>query len=309
VDVSNGLTSITGSYVLQDSNARMDLSVNDVSYASNLSSSSFTTPGKLVSGDNTLKFLVTGSDTLNTQSYTVNLHVITSNKFVSLYINDIYVTFNLTTYVSTNNVRIPYSSDGTSRGVYTTVEPGAIVDLSVNYVNYSKGIPSAFTVSNLTVKDNSLNFLVTSSDLKSSQLYKMNVYMKTSPYMSTLTLNGESVTLSNFSGGLNIPKGVTSISSSFTLDDSNARVDLSLNGVSKGTNLPPSSNFNITPLDVGNNTLNMTVKGSDGLSSQLYTITVYSQDSDTVSRLSFNTTHPIIKCIKLDPFHNFVFNI
>lgn len=127
--------------------------------------------------------------------------------------------------------------------------------------------------------------------------------------MITLTLNGELVTLSNFSGGLNIPKGVTSISSSFTLDDSNARVDLSLNGVSKGTNLPPSSNFNITPLVVGYNTLKMTVKGSDGLSSQLYTITVYSQDSDTVSKLLLNTTDPIIKCIKLDSSHNFVFNI
>ena len=308
LDVSNGLTSILGSYVLQDPSARMDLSVNNTSYASNIYSS-FTTPGTLVSGDNTLNFLVTASDTFNTQSYNVNLHVITSNKFNTLSINGTTVTFNPTTFISTNTVQIPYSSDRTSSGQYTTVEPVDSVDLSVNTINPYRNISSTFTFSSLVTGNNTLEFLVTSSDLKSSQLYTVNLTMKTSPFMSTLTLNSQSVTLSNFSGGLNVPKGVTIISGSFTLDDSNARVDISLNNVTKFTNVLPSSSFNVTPLVVGSNTLKMTVKGSDGLSSQLYTIIIYSQDSDTVSKLLFNTTTSTNKNIKVIDGRNFLFKL
>ena len=166
LNVSNGVSSISGSYTLEDPTAKFDLSVNNVSF-SNIASPF--TVSNLLTGDNSLNFLVKASDSLSQQAYFVKVHVQTSNVLTTLILNNQTVSFSgnsAVLNVSTGNRDIS--------GSYILQDPNAKLDLSVNNVSFSN-IASPFTVSNLLTGDNSLNFLVKASDGLTQQAYFVKV--------------------------------------------------------------------------------------------------------------------------------------
>ena len=171
IDISSGISDISGNYSLVDSRSNMNLSVNGLIY-SNIGSS-FNVPG-LVIGDNSLNFTVNTYDGSSSRNYDVNVHVLKSNKFTSLTLNNQSVTFDAS---YNSNISVPY---GTKRiaGNYTTVDPSAFVDLSVNSTYYHN-LNSSFDIS-LNLKNNALNFLVTASDRLTSQNYYVNVVIEAS---------------------------------------------------------------------------------------------------------------------------------
>jgi hypothetical protein len=273
INVDNNKTDISGRYLLADGSANVDLSVNSVTYIPHLRSP-FTVSGLLV-GDNSLNFLVTSSDGLNTEAYFVNVHVKTSVG-LSLSLNG--KTIGFVNYLATLDV----SGETTSvPGIYSLVDPSAKIDLSVNGLSVPPISPS-FTVNNLRVGDNSLNFVVTASDRLTRQAYFVKLRVPTSSKMRTLILNNQTLDVSN--GNLfriNAETGTTDISGSYSVYD-NARVDLSVNGISR-TNIPTP--FNVSNLLPGDNSLNFMVKASDGLSKTPYYVTVHVNKSSKFKNL------------------------
>jgi hypothetical protein len=166
LDVSNGISDISGSYILEDPTSKLDLSVNTVSF-SNIASPF--TVSDLLTGDNSLNFMVTASDGLSQQAYNVKVRVQKSNVLTTLILNNQTISFvgnsavlNLSTVISDIS------------GSYILEDPNAKLDLSVNTVSFSN-IASPFTVSNLLTGDNSLNFMVTASDGLTQQAYNVKV--------------------------------------------------------------------------------------------------------------------------------------
>jgi hypothetical protein len=273
INVDNNKTDISGQYLLSDGGANVDLSVNSVTYIPHLLSP-FTVTG-LHMGDNSLNFLVTSSDGLNTEAYFVNVHMKTSVG-LSLSLNGKAIGF--VNYLATLDV-----SGGTTSvpGIYSLTDPSAKIDLSVNNISIPPISPN-FTVNNLRVGDNSLNFVVTASDELSRQAYFVKLHVATSSRMSSLTLNNQILDVSN--GNLftiNADTGTTDISGSYSVYD-NAKVDLSVNGISR-TNI--TTPFNVSKLLAGDNSLNFMVKASDGLSNSPYYVTVHVNKSSKFKNL------------------------
>jgi hypothetical protein len=274
INVDSDKTDISGTYYLTDGGANVDLSVNSVTYIPNLLSP-FTVTGLLI-GDNSLNFLVTSSDGLNTEEYFVNVHLKTS---VGLSLNLNGKAIGFVNYLATLDV-----SGGTTSvpGIYSLTDPSAKIDLSVNGLSVPPISPN-FTVNNLRVGDNSLNFVVTASDGLSRQAYFVKLRVPTSSKMRTLVLNNQILDVSNGNFfTINTATGTTDISGSYSLYDLNAKVDLSVNGISR-TNIPTS--FNVSNLLAGDNSLNFMVKASDGLSKTPYYVTVHVNKSSKFKNL------------------------
>jgi hypothetical protein len=274
INVDSDKTDISGTYYLTDGGANVDLSVNSVTYIPNLLSP-FTVTGLLM-GDNSLNFLVTSSDGLNTEEYFVNVHLKTS---VGLSLNLNGKAIGFVNYLATLDV-----SGGTTSvpGIYSLTDPSAKIDLSVNGLSVPPISPN-FTVNNLQIGDNSLNFVVTASDGLSRQAYFVKLRVPTSSKMRTLVLNNQILDVSNGNFfTINTATGTTDISGSYSLYDLNAKVDLSVNGISR-TNIPTS--FNVSKLLAGDNSLNFMVKASDGLFKTPYYVTVHVNKSSKFKNL------------------------
>jgi hypothetical protein len=158
------------------------------------------------------------------------------------------------------------------------------VDVSVN-TTYYPAIDPSFSVT-LQPKDNSLNFLVTSSD-NTKQAYLAKVYMQTSTDFATLTLNNTNInwvidTNGNNIGYLGLSFGIKDISGSYSLVDTLAKVDMSVNNVSF-SNI--SSPFSILNLQNGQNNVYFYVKSSDGFTKKTYYVNIGVQSTVSVSRL------------------------
>ena len=277
-NVLYGVTNISGSYVLVDSAARLDLSVNGVSYPS--IGSPFNVSG-LVGGDNSLNFVVRASDGLTSQAYFTKVHVQTSNSINSLRLNNSLITFGV------GNSGLINVSNGVSdiSGVFVLVDSAARLDMSLNGVSYP-GVVSPFDVPGLNVGDNSLNFVVRASDGLSTQGYSVNVHVKTSNDLSSLTLNNRLVSFGvGNRGDVDVSYGISDISGMFVLVDSGAKLDLSVNRVSYAGIVSP---FDVPGLNVGDNSLNFVVTAVDGLTSQSYSVNVYMKLPDNFLMLSLN---------------------
>jgi hypothetical protein len=281
IDVSNGLNDISGSYYLVDPNAKVDISVN-TAYSLYSVAASFDVPG-LATGDNALKLTVTAYDKQTTKMYPINVHVQTSNRFSNLYLNKQRIVFD-NNFIGTR-IDVSYNSGGIT-GDYYTVDPGTTVDVSVNNTYYTKSnIDPSFSVL-LIPKDNSLNFLVTSSD-NTKQAYLAKVYMQTSTDFATLTLNNTIIvwtidTNGNNIGYLGLPFVSKDISGSYILDDSLANVDMSVNNVSF-SNI--SSPFSILNLQKGQNNVYFYIKSSDGFTKKTYYVIIGIQTTEFISKL------------------------
>ena len=282
VDVSNGISDISGRYTLVDPSANVDISVNNTSYSKYKIDASFDVP-QLVTGDNALNLTVTAYDKQTTKTYPINVHVQTSNKFSNLYLNNQRITFD-NSYNGTK-ITVPYSSGGIT-GDYYTVDPGTTVDVSVNTTYYTvSDIDPSFNVL-LQPKDNSLNFLVTSSD-NTKQAYLAKVYMQTSTDFATLIIDVTNIiwTIDNNgmkNGYAGLPYTSKDISGSYVLVDSLAKVDMSVNTLSF-SNI--SSPFSIRNLNKGSNDVYFYVTSSDKLSKQTYYVNITIQTTISVSKL------------------------
>jgi hypothetical protein len=277
-NVLYGVSDISGSYVLVDFAARLDLSVNGVSYAGIVSP--FNVSG-LVVGDNSLNFVVRASDGLTSQSYFTKVHVQTSNSITSLRLNNTLITF------GAGNSGYVDISNGVSdiSGLFVLVDSAARLDMSLNGVSYP-GVVSPFNIPGLNVGDNSLNFVVRAADGLSTQGYSVNVHVKTSNVLSSLTLNNRLISFgAGNRGDVDLSYGITDISGLFGLVDLDARLDLSVNGVSYAGIVSP---FNVSGLNTGDNSLNFMVTAADGLSSQGYSVNVYVELPDNFLILSLN---------------------
>jgi hypothetical protein len=277
-NVLYGVTDISGSYVLVDSSANIDLSVNGVSYAGIVSP--FNVSG-LVVGDNSLNFVVRASDKLTSKTYFTKVHVQTSNSITSLRLNNTLITFGVgnSGYVDVSNGVSDIS------GLFVLVDSDAILDLSLNGVSYP-GVASPFDIPGLNVGDNSLNFVVRAADGLSTRGYSVNVHVKTSNVLSSLTLNNHPISFgAGNRGDVDLSYGITDISGLFGLVDLDARLDLSVNGVSYAGIVSP---FNVPGLNTGDNSLNFMVTAADGLSSQGYSVNVYVELPDNFLILSLN---------------------
>ena len=166
-DVSYGTTDISLSYVKSDGTSILDLSVNNVSYIN--ISSPFDISSNLVSGDNSFNFTLYNSTRTSSSTYFVKVRVQKSVVLTTLILNNQTISFvgNSAVFNLSNGV-------GSISGSYILQDPTAKLDLSVNTVSFPN-IASPFTVSNLLTGDNSLNFMVTSSDGLSQQEYFVKV--------------------------------------------------------------------------------------------------------------------------------------
>jgi alpha-tubulin suppressor-like RCC1 family protein len=277
LDISNGISDISGSYILQDPTAKLDLSVNTISFPN--IASPFTV-SNLLTGDNSLNFLVKASDSLSQQAYSVKVYVQKSNKLSTLYLNKQTITFD----ASYNGyLDVSYGIDDIS-GSYYLVDSIAKVDLSINNLSYSN-IGVSFDVPLLVSGDNSLNFVVKSSDGSSKQPYFVKVHVKKSNVLTTLVLNNKTITFSGYSAVLDISNGISDISGSYILQDPIANLDLSVNTVSFPNIASP---FTVSNLLTGDNSLNFLVKASDGLSQQAYYVKVDVAELSSFQSLSLN---------------------
>ena len=282
IDVSNGINDISGSYYLEDTRATVDISVN-TDYSRYSIAASFDVP-QLVTGDNALNLMVTAYDKKTVKNYPINVHVQTSNRFSNLYLNNQRIVFD-NSFVGTR-IDVSYSAYGIT-GDYYTVDPGTTVDVSVNTTYYTASdIDPSFNVG-LQPKDNSLNFMVTSSD-KTKQAYLAKVYMQTSTDFATLTLNSTLINWvvdsnGNNIGYLGVSFGIKDISGSYSLVDTLAKVDMSVNNVSF-PNIS-SSSFNINNLQKGQNNVYFYVKSSDGFTKKIYYVNIGVQSTLFVSKL------------------------
>ena len=266
LDVSNGVSSISGTYTLQDPTAKFDLSVNTVSFPN--IASPFTV-SNLLTGDNSLNFLVKASDGLSQQAYSVKVHVQTSNVLTTLVLNNKTITFS--GYSAVLDVSNGVSSIS---GTYTLQDPTAKFDLSVNTVSFPN-IASPFTVSNLLTGDNSLNFLVKASDGLSQQAYSVKVDVAELSSFQSLSLNGQTITFTNYAATIQIPYYIYDLSGTYTVSDINSSIDLSVNSTFYSS---ISSNFNFQ-LNQQNNVLTFLIKASDGFSSQIYNVNILKSSS------------------------------
>ena len=166
-DVSYGTTDISLSYLKSDGTSILDLSVNSASYIN--ISSPFDISRNLVSGDNSFNFTLYNSTRSSSSTYFVKVRVQKSNVLTTLILNNQTVSF-------VGNSAVLNLSNGVSSisGSYILQDPTSKLDLSVNNVSFSN-IASPFTVSNLLTGDNSLNFMVTTSDGLSQQAYFVKV--------------------------------------------------------------------------------------------------------------------------------------
>jgi hypothetical protein len=171
LDVSYGIDDISGSYLLVDPSANVDLSVNNVRQQRGILSP-FDVSG-LRLGDNSLNFTVRGYDNLSSQPYFVKVNMQNALAFKTLYLNQTLVNLN------NANVRLDVSYGVSSiHGEYFLVDPSDNVDLSVNRTYY-RNLSSSFDVS-LNLTNNSFNFLITGSDRLSSKNYFVNVVIEAS---------------------------------------------------------------------------------------------------------------------------------
>jgi hypothetical protein len=282
IDVSNGINDISGSYYLEDTRATVDISVN-TDYSLYSIAASFDVP-QLKTGDNALNLMVTAYDKKTVKNYPINVHVQTSNRFSNLYLNNQRIVFD-NSFVGTR-IDVSYSAGGIT-GDYYTIDPGTTVDVSVNTTYYTASdIDPSFNVG-LQPKDNSLNFMVTSSD-NTKQAYLAKVYMQTSTDFATLTLNSTLINWvvdsnGNNIGYLGVSFGIKDISGSYSLVDTLAKVDMSVNNVSF-PNIS-SSSFNITNLQKGQNNVYFYVKSSDGFTKKIYYVNIGVQSTLFVSKL------------------------
>ena len=278
IDISNGLTDISGSYILQDPLANVDLSMNNDYYPSIDASFNIS---NLKTGDNSLNFLVTASDGKNDEYYFVNVHVKTSVLIDTLILSNKSITFDIN-----NKARIDLSNGVTDiSGNYALQDPSANLDLSVNNLSYYK-IPLNFNVPNLISGDNSLNFTVIAFDKLSYQKYFVNVHTQTSNLLNTLTLYNRLITFDNsYNAYLDVSYGIVNISGAYTKKDPAAILDLSVNDIYYRNNI--ASPF-IVPLNQIDNSLNFLVTASDGLSYQNYFVKVHTQTSNRFNKLYLN---------------------
>jgi hypothetical protein len=127
----------------------------------------------LVQGvDNSLNFLVTASDNLSSQGYSVEVHYAKSVRFSSLILNGLSIGFDASFNAY---LEFPYEIYDIV-GSYTTEDPYAVVNLRVN--DYFNGlIGNNFNVF-LTPFKNLLTFTVTGSDGTNHQNYYVHIRMK-----------------------------------------------------------------------------------------------------------------------------------
>ena len=280
LDVSNGIDVISGSYYLVDPNANVDLSVNDISDYRNIGVS-FDVP-LLVTGDNSLNFVVNAWDGLTSQPYFVKVHVQTANTLSNLTLYNQPVTFDASYNASFN---VPYGVDDIS-GQYVLDDPSANVDLSLNNVRQQRGMLSPFDVSGLQVGDNSLNFMVTAYDKQTKQPYFVQVYMQTANTIKTLFLNKNLINLGNENLRIDVSNGINDISGSYYLEDTRATVDISVNQAYSQYSVAAS--FDVPGLATGDNALKMTVTAFDKQTTKMYPINVHVQTSNRFSNLYLN---------------------
>jgi hypothetical protein len=282
VDISYGVSDICGGYILVDSSANVDLSVNEVVGYRNISGV-FDVPG-LVRGDNSLNFLVSAADGQTSKAYSVTVHVQTSSEFSGVVLYGQLVTFGLDGFalgpVDVSNAIRDIS------GSYTLLDASANVDLSLNGVEIGRGIPATFDVSGLLVGDNSLNFTVTAWDGQTSHAYVVGVHVQTSVDFSGMVLYGQPIAFDVDGvalGMVYVSYTVRDISGDYVLVDGNAKVDLSLNGVEIGRDIPAA--FDVSGLLVGDNSLNFMIRASDGQTAKGYVVGVHVETSDEFSAL------------------------
>jgi len=262
-DVSYGTTDISLSYVKSDGTSILDLSVNNASYIN--ISSPFDISSNLVSGDNSFNFTLYNSTRTSSSTYFVKVRVQKSNVLTTLVLNNQTISF-------VGNSAVLDVSNGISdiSGSYTLQDPTAKLDLSVNTVSFPN-IASPFTVSNLLSGDNSLNFMVTTSDGLSQQAYNVKVRVQKSNVLTTLILNNQTVSFVGYSAVLKLSTVISDISGSYILQDPTAKLDLSVNTVSFSNIASP---FTVSNLLTGDNSLNFMVTASDGLTQQAYFVKV-----------------------------------
>jgi hypothetical protein len=240
LDVSYGVDDISGGYLLVDPSANVDLSVNGVDYPD--ISGVFDVPG-LVRGDNSLNFLVSAYDGQTSQPYEVIVHVQTAKDFsgnsVVLYGQPVIFVGG----VATSRVDISYAIRDIS-GSYVLLDASANVDISLNGLEYGRGVSSPFDVYGLLVGDNSLNLTVTAYDGQTKKVYPINVHVQTSVdfsgnrvvlYGKPVTFDVNGVALSR----LDVSFGVSDICGGYLLVDPRANVDLSVNGMTVMVNTLP----------------------------------------------------------------------
>jgi len=122
--------------------------------------------------DNSLNFLVTASDNLSSQEYSVEVYYAKSVRFSSLILNGLSIGFDASFNAY---LEFPYEIYDIV-GSYATEDPYAVVNLRVN--DYFNGlIGNDFNVF-LTPFKNLLTFTITGSDGANSQNYYVNIRMK-----------------------------------------------------------------------------------------------------------------------------------
>ena len=267
-----GSYDISGIYITIDPSANVDISLNNAHVNNSSNNVSFNI-SSINAGDNSLNILVTGSDYLSSDSYFVKIYMQTSNLINTLFLNNQSISFDNTSYA-----RIDISNGITDiSGIYTTIDPSANVDVSLNniYVNSTNDV--SFDLSPFYVGDNSLNLLVKSYDGLTSKNYSVNVYVIKSSLINTLTLNNQVVAFDSSHNAFNTIFVTSYINNNnifgicSTIDPS---ANIYISSTNRYSNLKINNNFNAS-LYSGINYLIFHIISSDNLGNTYYYVTVY----------------------------------
>ena len=184
-----------------------------------------------------------------------------NNIFESDYIISLFVNLNnqsISFDSSYNgNLNIRYTND--ISGTYTILDASANLDLSVNTIFY-RNIASPFDVPFLNVKDNSLNFLLTSNG--STQKYFVSLHVKNNDVtLKQFVVSGIPVSDGSI---VNLPFGTGSVSVVATPTDASASWVISGN----------------TNLKTGDNSLNVSVTAEDPSYNNIYRVNLHVKNND-----------------------------
>ena len=262
--VANDVTSITATPTVDEAHATV--TVNGTPVISGAASN----PVNLNVGNNTITITVTAqSGTTKTYTVIVNRGLSTNANLSELTISD--VTLSPAFASGTTSYTASVVNSVTSITVIPTVEQ-ANATVTVNGTAVTSG--NASGAINLSVGDNTIPVIVTAQDGTTTKTYTITVNRAPS---SNANLNGLTVSSGPLSPAFasgttsynaSVANSVTSITITPTAAEANATVTVNGTAVTNGN---ASSAIN---LNVGDNTITVTVTAQDGTTIKTYTITV-----------------------------------
>ena len=271
---STSATSITVTPTKADANATIQARVNGGTFAA-VTSGNATNSLTLNIGSNTIDVLVTAQDGNTTKTYTITVtRTASSNADLSdlvLSSGTLSPSFASGTISYTANV-----SNATSNITVTPTRSDANASITVNGTAVTSGSVSGAIA--LSVGTNTISVVVTAQNA-STKTYTISITREASSNadLSAFTLSSgtfsPSFAASTTSYTASVSNATSSITVTPTRSDANASIQVRVNG---GTYVTVVSGVvsGSLPLNVGNNTIDVSVTAQDGTTIKTYTITV-----------------------------------